>query len=309
MEVFLFLLLERMGEMKIKNLFKEKKLVYSFEVFPPKEDLPLDRVFNTIERLSEIRPDYISVTYGAGGSTLNNRTSILSSRIKNNQGIESLAHLTCIGATKKSIDGILKELEENNVENILALRGDMPEEGFIPREFKNSQDLISYIKTKGNFGIGAACYPEGHIETKVKDLDIDILGLKKEAGADYFISQLFFDNNLFYDFLNKVEKKGIRLPIQAGIMPVINKRQIERIVSMCGATLPQKFIRILNKYQHDSIALRDAGIAYATEQIVDLITWGVEGIHLYTMNNTTIANNITDNISSLIQSINSKKVI
>ena len=194
------------------------------------------------------------------------------------------------------------------MDNILALRGDIPQGGFVSGDFINSQDLISHINTKGNFGIGAACYPEGHIETKVKDLDIDILKFKEEAGADYFISQLFFDNNLFYNFLNKVKKKDIKSPIQAGIMPVINKRQIERIVSMCGATLPRKFIRILNKYQHDSIALRDAGIAYATEQIVDLITYGVEGIHLYTMNNTTIANNITENISS-IQSINSKKVI
>ena len=266
-------------------------------------------MFNTIEKLSELKPDYISVTYGAGGSTLNNRTSLLSSRIKNNYGIESLAHLTCIGAKRGSIDKILDELKENNVDNILALRGDIPQGGFVSGDFINSQDLISHINTKGNFGIGAACYPEGHIETKVKDLDIDILKFKEEAGADYFISQLFFDNNLFYNFLNKVKKKDIKSPIQAGIMPVINKRQIERIVSMCGATLPRKFIRILNKYQHDSIALRDAGIAYATEQIVDLITYGVEGIHLYTMNNTTIANNITENISSLIQSINSKKVI
>lgn len=295
--------------MKIKKLFKEKNLVYSFEIFPPKEDLPLEKVFNTIEKLSELKPDYISVTYGAGGSTLNNRTSLLSSRIKNNYGIESLAHLTCIGAKRGSIDKILDELKKNNVDNILALRGDIPQGGFVSGDFINSQDLISHINTKGNFGIGAACYPEGHIETKVKDLDIDILKFKEEAGADYFISQLFFDNNLFYNFLNKVKKKDIKSPIQAGIMPVINKRQIERIVSMCGATLPRKFIRILNKYQHDSIALRDAGIAYATEQIVDLITYGVEGIHLYTMNNTTIANNITENISSLIQSINSKKVI
>lgn len=295
--------------MKIKKLFKEKNLVYSFEIFPPKEDLPLEKVFNTIEKLSELKPDYISVTYGAGGSTLNNRTSLLSSRIKNNYGIESLAHLTCIGAKRGSIDKILDELKKNNVDNILALRGDIPQGGFVSGDFINSQDLISHINTKGNFGIGAACYPEGHIETKVKDLDIDILKFKEEVGADYFISQLFFDNNLFYNFLNKVKKKDIKSPIQAGIMPVINKRQIERIVSMCGATLPRKFIRILNKYQHDSIALRDAGIAYATEQIVDLITYGVEGIHLYTMNNTTIANNITENISSLIQSINSKKVI
>lgn len=293
--------------MKIRTLFDERNLVYSFEIFPPKVNSPIEKVYDTIEELSYINPNYISVTYGAGGSTQNNRTALLSSRIKNEYKIESLAHLTCIGATKENIDSILKDLKANQIENILALRGDIPSTGFVPGDFSNSQELIKYIKEKSGFGVAAACYPEGHIETKEKDKDIEVLKLKEEAGADYLITQLFYDNNLFYDFLNKVEQVGIKLPIQAGIMPVINKRQIKRTVSLCGATLPDKFIKIIDKYEHNPIALRDAGIAYATEQIVDLISSGVRGIHLYTMNNPVIANKITGSIHSLIESINNKK--
>ena len=295
--------------MKIKKLFDKMNLVYSFEIFPPKVDSPIEKVYKAIERLSSLNPDYISVTYGAGGSTQDNRTTKLSSLIKNRHKIESLAHLTCIGAKKENIDNILKELKENNIENILALRGDIPNTGLGISDFDNSQKLIRYIKEKGGFGIAAACYPEGHIETREKDKDIEVLKLKEEAGADYFITQLFYDNNYLYDFLNKVEQKGIKAPVQAGVMPVINKVQIERTVSLCGVTLPNKFIKIINKYEHDKTALRDEGIAYATEQIVDLISSGIKGIHLYTMNNPYIANTITRSIESLIESINKENVI
>ncbi|HLR21836.1 MAG TPA: methylenetetrahydrofolate reductase [NAD(P)H] [Tissierellaceae bacterium] len=295
--------------MKIKELFEKANLVYSYEVFPPNLDSPIERVYDAIGELSELDPDYISVTYGAGGSTQDNRTSILTSRIKNKHNIEALAHLTCIGATKENIDKILNELKGNSIENILALRGDIPEGKFNRGDFNNSQELIRYIKEKGDFGIAAACYPEGHIETKIKDKDIEILKLKEEAGADYFITQLFYDNNYFYDFLGKVEQKGIKAPIQAGVMPVINKAQIKRTIELCGVSLPEKFIRIINKYEHDKIALRDAGIAYATEQIVDLISSGVRGIHLYTMNNPYIANSINNSVKSLIGVVNSKNVV
>lgn len=295
--------------MQIKQLFNEKELVVSLEIFPPRANFPIGSVYDTIKDLSDIQPDYISVTYGAGGSSRDNRTLQLSSRIKNKYGIESLAHLTSIGSSKEQIDSILKDLKENKVENILALRGDVPEAGISKGDFSNSQDLIRYIKASGDFGIAAACYPEGHIETKVKDKDIDILKLKEEAGADYFITQLFYDNNYFYDFLNKVEQKGIKAPIQAGVMPVVNKRQIERTIELSGAVLPNKFLKIINKYEHDKIALRDAGIAYATNQIIDLISSGVRGIHLYTMNNSYIAKTIIGNIESIVTSINTKQVI
>lgn len=295
--------------MHIKNLFKEKELVFSFEVFPPKADYPIDSIYTTLEDLSDLDPDYISVTYGAGGSLQDNRTAEITSLIKNKYNKESLAHLTCIGSTKGQMKHILDDLREKGISNILALRGDIPEDGGSIGEFKNSQELIRYIKEHSDFGVAAACYPEGHVEGKDIAKDIEVLKLKEEAGADYLITQLFFDNNYFYDYLNKVEQKNIKIPIQAGIMPVINRKQVERVVSLCGATLPSKFIKIVNKYEHDKIALRDAGIAYALEQIVDLASSGVRGIHLYTMNNPHIAKSITSSIDSIIDSINRKAVM
>ncbi|MBU5311692.1 methylenetetrahydrofolate reductase [NAD(P)H] [Tissierella carlieri] len=294
--------------MNIKQLFDKKNLVFSFEIFPPKPDYPIETVYDTIEELSVLNPDYISVTYGAGGSVNNNRTCQLSHLMKDRYNIESLAHLTCIGSSKEYMDCVLEELKEKGINNILALRGDIGSIGV--GEFNNSQELIQYIKQSGDFGVAAACYPEGHIESK-KDIDKDIriLKLKEEAGADYFISQLFFDNSYFYNLLDKAEQKGIKAPIQAGIMPVINKKQIERVISLCGASLPNKFLRIMNKYEYDKLALRDAGIAFALEQIVDLASSGIKGIHLYTMNNPYIAKSITNNIEFIVSSINRKKVI
>lgn len=295
--------------MHIKQLFKEKEVVFSFEIFPPKPTSPIETIYDTLEGLHGLNPDYISITYGAGGSVNNNRTCQLSSLVKNRYGIEALAHLTCIGSTKNEVSEMLENLNAKGVENILALRGDVLEGNHSIGEFNNSQELINHIKETEEFGIAAACYPEGHIESKNIDKDIDVLKLKENAGTDYLISQLFFDNNYFYKFLNKVEQNNIKIPIQAGIMPVTNKKQIERIISLCGATLPSKFIKVINKYEHDKDALRDAGIAYALEQIVDLVSTGVRGIHLYTMNNPYIAKRITNSIGSILNSINKKQVI
>lgn len=295
--------------MYIEQLFKEKEVVFSFEIFPPKPESSIETIYNTLEGLKDLNPDYISITYGAGGNISNNRTCQLSSLVKNKYGIEALAHLTCIGSTKGEITQILKSLNQNGIKNILALRGDIPEGKYMAGEFNNSQELISYIKKTNGFGIASTCYPEGHIENKSMDREMEILKLKKEAGADYLISQLFFDNNYLYNLLEKVEKNNINLPIQAGIMPITNKKQIERIISMCGATLPYKFIKILDKYEYDKEALRDAGIAYALEQIVDLVSTGVRGIHLYTMNNPYVAKRITNSIGSILNSINKKQVV
>lgn len=295
--------------MYIRELFKEKEVVFSFEIFPPKPTSSIETIYDTIEKLEVLNPDYISVTYGAGGSTSDNMTCQLSSLVKNKYKIEALAHLTCIGSTKEETTKILKDLQEKGIDNILALRGDISDANSGVGEFKNSQELIRHIRQTGRFGIAAACYPEGHIESNSIDRDIKVLKLKKDAGADYFISQLFFDNNHFYNLLDKARKKGIDLPIQAGIMPVINKKQIERIVSLCGATLPRKFIKIMNRYENNKEALRDAGIAYAVDQIVDLISTGVRGIHLYTMNNPYIAESITRSIDSILNSINKRKII
>lgn len=295
--------------MHINNLFKEKRLVFSFEIFPPKVTSPIETIYDTLEELRDLDPDYISVTYGAGGSGEVNKTSELSSLVKSKYGIEPLAHLTCINSNKDSMEKILQELKEKNVENILALRGDVFGKAKVSGEFNNACELIEYIKKNKSFGISAACYPEGHIESKNLQQDIEVLKMKVESGAEHLISQLFLDNNRFYNFLDKVEQNGINVPIQAGIMPVTNKRQIERIVSLCGANVPLKFIKILEKYEHDKEALRDAGIAYAMDQIVDLISTGVRGIHLYTMNNPYIAKKINENIGSVINSINKKQSV
>lgn len=295
--------------MYIKKLFENKEVVFSFEIFPPKLTSSIDTIYDTLEALSDLKPDFISVTFGAGGNASDNRTCELSSLVKNKYGIEALAHLTCISSNREDIDNTLIRLKEQGVENILALRGDIPKDVPTTGEFNNACELINYINEKGGFGISAACYPEGHIESRNLEQDIEVLKLKKEAGAEHCISQLFFDNSYFYNLLNKAEQKGISIPIEAGIMPVTNKKQIERIVSLCGAAIPPKFIKIMNKYEHDKEALRDAGIAYALDQIVDLISTGIRGIHLYTMNNPYVARKITENISSVINSINKKQVV
>ncbi|CAM2076059.1 MAG: methylenetetrahydrofolate reductase [NAD(P)H] [uncultured Clostridium sp.] len=295
--------------MKINELFNTKELVFSFEIFPPKVTSPISTVYNTLEELKDLKPDFISVTYGAGGSLTDNRTTELSSLVKEKYRVESVAHLTCISSTKEEIDIILDDLKMKGVENILALRGDIPVGQDPKGEFNYAYELISHIKNRGDFNILGACYPEGHVKGRDFKEDMLHLKLKEEMGATQFISQLFFDNSYFYNMLEQKEKLGIKSPIQAGIMPVVNKNQIERIASLCGAHIPEKFIKIMNRYEHDKDALREAGIAYAVEQIVDLVSSGVDGIHLYTMNNPYVARRIHENINTIINSINNKKVI
>ena len=295
--------------MKIDEIFAKKDLVFSFEIFPPKTTSSVDTIYKTLEELKDLKPDFISVTYGAGGSLVNNRTTELSSLVKEKYGVEAVSHLTCINSTKEEIDYILNDLKAHGIENILALRGDIPEGGVLKGDFKYAYELISHIKKRGDFNIAAACYPEGHVKGKNLKEDLIHLKLKEESGATHFISQLFFDNNYFYNFLEEKDKLNIKSSIEAGIMPVTNKAQIERLTSLCGVNLPEKFIKIVNKYEYDRVALRDAGIAYAVEQIVDLVSSGVDGIHLYTMNNPYVARKITESISSIINSINKQKAI
>jgi methylenetetrahydrofolate reductase (NADPH) len=294
---------------KIDKLFSRKNVVFSLEVFPPKPTTPIETIYDTLEKLKDLKPDYISVTYGAGGNSSNNRTCELSSLIKNKYEIESLAHLTCIQSTKETIEKTLLELKKEGIENILAMRGDLPIREVSNGEYKHAFELIEHIRRKHEFSIAAACYPEGHLESQSLDQDIKYLKQKVDCGADYLISQLFFDNELFYNFKERAFEKGIQVPIQAGIMPVINKKQIERITKLCGATLPDKFLKIMNRYENDKIALRDAGIAYAVEQIVDLISSGVQGVHLYTMNNPYVARKINESVKNIIVSINSGQAI
>ncbi len=289
--------------MKIEEIFNQKKTVFSFEIFPPKTTSSIDTIYTTLDELAGLNPDYISVTYGAGGSVKDNKTIELTSLVKNKYNIEAVAHLTCISSSKEDIDFYLKSLQEHNIENILALRGDIPLDGEVKGEFKHASDLIKYID-HNKFNLAAACYPEGHMENKGLVNEVLNMKRKQDVGASYFISQLFFDNEKFYEFKEEATRAGITIPIEAGIMPVTNKKQIERMVSLSGASLPKKFIKIMEKYEYDKEALRDAGIAYAVEQIVDLVSTGVDGIHLYVMNNKYLANKITGSIKNIIATEN-----
>jgi len=286
--------------MKIAEMFGKGKTVLSFEVFPPKKTSSIETVYSTIEQLTDLKPAYISVTYGAGGNLANNSTCEIASAIKNKYNTEAMAHLTCVNCTKSEVETILNRLKEANIENILALRGDINPEIPPKTDFKYASELVAFIKEHGDFGISGACYPEVHAEAP--NMITDILNLKKkvDAGAQTLVTQLFFDNSVFYDFRDKTRIAGINVPISAGIMPVTNKSQIERMVTMCGASLPQKFTKMIQKYEFNQEALIDAGIAYAADQIVDLISNGVEGIHLYTMNNPYVARKITDMIGKLL---------
>lgn len=284
--------------MKIKEIFN-KKTVFSYEVFPSKPTSPVNTIYDTLNELKELSPDFISVTYGAGGSKNNDETFKIAQTIRS-CGIESAAHLPCIGLTKDDVLSKLKKLEAAGVENILALRGDIPDGGYFHGDFEYASDLVSFIKAYGGFNIIAACYPEGHIESANKIEDIQNLKLKVDSGADHLITQLFFNNEYFYLFKERCEIAGINVPIEAGIMPVINKKQIERMASLCRVTVPKKFVAIMERYENNPIAMRDAGIAYAVDQIVDLIAQGVQGIHLYTMNNPYIARKIHEAICHLI---------
>lgn len=288
--------------MNIADLFK-KKTVFSFEVFPPKKESGVETIYKTLEELKQLNPDFISVTYGAGGVGVANATTVdLCSKIKNEYGIETIAHLTCLYNTKEDIDRILEELKEKGIDNILALRGDVNPNFELKHDFRYASELTEYIMSKNmGFNVSGGCYPEVHQEAESMIADIKNLKKKIDVGADHLISQLFFDNNAFYDFIEKVRIAGIDVPIEAGIMPVTNKKQIERMVSMCGASIPAKLSKVLQRFGDNPEAMRDAGISYAIDQIIDLVANGVEGIHIYTMNDPYIAGKITKRVESIIK--------
>lgn len=288
--------------MKIKELYHEKKIVISLEIFPPKLEMPVETVYRTLDELEGLKPDFISVTYGAGGKA-KDRTVEIASKIKSDYGIESLAHLTCISSTEEQIKNTFKQMKENNIENILALRGDIPEntDFIVPisREHRYAKDLITEIRNEGGFSIGAACYPEGHVECENRIKDIKHLREKVDRGTDFLISQLFFDNEIFFRFMEELDLAGIDVPVSAGIMPVMSKNQILRMTKLSGCSLPPKFRRIVDRYENNPESLKEAGEAYAIEQMIDLMTWGVRGIHLYTMNKPDTAKRILKNIENI----------
>ena len=281
-----------------ENLLKEKT-IFSFEIFPPKKTMPIDTIFNTLDELKDLNPDFISVTFGAGGSENCSNALAIAKRIQDVCKVESVIHMPCLNISKEEATFILDQFKDAGIENILALRGDKVS-GVEPKgEFTKAQDLIDFIKDYDSkrkdgksFKILGACYPELHPQSEDVYQDIDYLKQKVDAGANHLLSQLFFDNEQFYRFIERCRLKGITVPIEAGIMPATNKKSIERMVSMTNAKLPKKFTDMMNRYSENPLAIRDAGIAYAIDQIVDLVTHGVEGIHLYTMNNPLVARKI-----------------
>lgn len=290
--------------MKIPEIFREKKKenkpVLSFEIFPPKKEAALKNIDETLRMLCDMNPDFISVTFGAGGSTADNQTVELAKKIKNVYHIEPLVHITCLHYEREEISDILKQLEDAGIENVLALRGDINPNVPMKHDFKYANELVEYIKSKGNFSVSGACYPETHLEAPDAVTDIRNLKRKVDAGAEHLVSQLFFDNEMFYSFYEKTRIAGIDVPVDAGIMPVTNKAQIERMVNTCGASLPPKFQRILHKYDDNKEAIFDAGMVYTLNQIVDLMAHDVDGVHIYTMNNPVVAKRICDGVRNLV---------
>ncbi len=289
--------------MKVSELFGKGRTVMSFEIFPPKKTGSIESLYSTIDELAELRPDYISVTYGAGGNVANTSTRDIAAHIKNECGIEAMAHITCVNNSRDEVLTVMDGFKDAGIENILALRGDKSPDRPPKTDFKYANELITFIRQHekyNNIGISGACYPEGH--TEAENLAEDILNLRKkvDAGAEELITQLFFDNRFFYDLREKAKIAGINVPISAGIMPVTSKSQIERMVTMCGASLPQKFVRMVTKYENKPEALIDGGIAYAADQITDLLANGVEGIHIYTMNNPYVAKKLVSIIEKLL---------
>lgn len=285
--------------MKIKDLYENKNPVFSFEIFPPNKNFSEEKLKAVTEELASYKPDFISVTYGAGGTTKAGTVEI-ASYVKNELKIETLAHLTCIGSKKQEIANFLKELKNNNIKNILALRGDIPQgedESIYNRgDYKYASDLIKDIKENEDLSIGAAFYPETHYENN--DL-IDLFHLKEKVdlGADFLISQVFFENETFLRFREQAEKLSINVPLVAGIIPVTNATQIKRITALCNCKIPLKLEKILDKYGNNPESMKKAGIAYATEQIIELLSNNIRGIHLYTMNKTDTTKEILDNVS------------
>ena len=287
--------------MKLKQLFESKKCVFSLEVFPPKKNggNPTT-LYPALDEMKQLNPDYISVTYGAAGGPAGMSTVQIASHIKKTLGIEPLAHLTCINSEPEDVEKVLHTLKEQGVENILALRGDRCPDAHPARSYQHASDLMRVIAETGDFYMAGACYPEGHTESDGLMQDIENLRYKVEAGAGHLVTQLFFDNTRYFRFINLLRKKGIALPVQAGVMPITTKRQIERTVSLTSASLPAEFTKMLARYSDNEQAMFDAGIDYAIRQIRDLVESGADGIHLYAMNQPRVAKRVYEGIRDLL---------
>jgi len=282
--------------MSIKNLYQTGRPVVSLEVFPPKKDANIESIFEAIGQISALSPDFISVTYGAGGSDNVNKTAEFASFILQKHGIPALAHLTCVGTDRERIRQTLDEMYAKGIRDTLALRGDLPARGTPDDGFQYAEELIREIRSREDFCVGAACYPEGHIDCFDLDRDISRLRRKQEAGADFLITQLFFDNDIFFRFLERARNGGVTLPISAGVMPILGRSQIERMIFLCGASLPSAIVKLLHKYKDNPDDLRKAGTEHAAKQLEELLRQGAEGVHIYTMNKPDIAEYCMDYI-------------
>lgn len=286
--------------MKIIDILNAKEVTLSFEVFPPKTSTNYETVMESAKKIAALKPAYMSVTYGAGGGTSDYTTSI-AAELTHTYGVQTLAHLTCVSSTREKVASVIADMKEKRIENVLALRGDRPQDGSYKSDYSYACELIEDIKKQGDFCIGGACYPEGHTESENKMADIAALKHKVDAGCDYLTTQMFFDNNILYNFLYRIREQGITVPVIAGIMPVTNANQVKRIVSMSGTQMPERFRAIVDRFAHDPAAMQQAGIIYATEQIIDLIANGVGHIHVYSMNKPEVAAGIQASLSEILK--------
>ena len=290
--------------MKLTELLQSNRPTVSCELFPPKPGTALLDAPSVVRRMAALHPAYMSVTCSAGGSGNGGVTTAdMANEVQNINGITALAHLTCVAATRDEVRASLEDLKKLGIENILALRGDLPRDGAFPHPdgYHHASELMEEIRTFGGFCIGGACYPEGHPESATLYEDIDNLKYKVDAGCEFLTTQMFFDNNELYSYLYKLRRSGIDIPVIAGIMPVTNASQIKRIMSLSGSQLPARFRAIIDRFAGNPAAVKQAGIAYATEQIIDLLANGVDHVHIYTMNKPEIAGSILANLSEILQ--------
>ena len=290
--------------MKITELLKQENPLLSFEVFPPKTETAFDSVKTATEEIAKLRPAFMSVTYGAGGGTSRYTLDIAKS-IKENHGIPSLEHLTCVSSTRETVREKIEQIMSAGIENVMALRGDIPEEmknsDRSEWDYRNAIDLVRELRAANpDFCIGAACYPEVHPESATQKDDILYLKEKVDAGCDFLTTQVFFDNNLLYNFLYKIREAGITVPVVPGVMPITNANQVERAIKLSGSFMPQRFKSIVDKFGSDPDAMKQAGIAYATDQIIDLYANGITNVHVYSMNKPDVAAKIKANLSDIL---------
>lgn len=286
--------------MKISDILKQDKVTLSFEVFPPKTSSSYESVARATQEIAALHPDFMSVTYGAGGGT-SEHTVQIAADLHAQYGVQVLTHLTCVSSTRQHVSVMLEKFKQQGIENVLALRGDIPAGGAPENDYHYAAELVRDIKAQGDFCVGGACYPEGHVEAANKTEDILHLKEKVEAGCEFLTTQMFFDNNILYNFLYRIREKGITVPVIAGIMPVTNVKQIKRITSMSGTYLPERFKAIVDRFGENPDAMKQAGVIYATEQIIDLIANGVNHIHVYSMNKPEVAAGIQASLSEILK--------